>query len=141
LTIALALLAIFTTMVVSFSVLMKESAKDSSAEYGFMQDAFMVKEGVTKWVAEQDKNNAIFTVQDGALTVGDKTVKIVDGALILGGVKVSGVGEYDSFKFEADETKSLIKCTVTRNKENGQALESHFVFSLRCAKVEVTDGN
>ena len=143
LTIALALLAIFTTMVVSFSVLMKESAKDSSSEYGFMQDAFVVKEKFTKWAAEQDVDGASFVVDNdkGILTVADKKVEIVDGALILGDVKVNGVGEYDSFKFEADETKSLIKCTITRTKENGQELESHFVFSLRCAEVEVANGN
>lgn len=140
LTIALALLAIFTSMVVSFSVLMKESATDSSAEYGFLEDAFTIKEEVTKWAAEEDYTGADIDIVDGKLTANGKAVKLENGVLTLGEKSYVGLGDCDGIAFTSHESGELIKCRAFRVKENGQVLESVFVFALRCATAEeVTD--
>jgi prepilin-type N-terminal cleavage/methylation domain-containing protein len=147
LSVVLALLAILTTMIVSFSVLMHGFAAENSAEYQFLEDHAMLKEKLCTWAAENDVQGNVFTVTDGALTVTQngtpKYVSFKDGVLTLGGEKREGLDAIDGMTFttdtgtdESNAEPKLIKCVTYRIGKNGQRVESSFVFSLRCGTIE-----
>ncbi len=137
--VVLALLAILTTMTVSFSVLMNGFAADNKAEYEFLEDHATLKEELCAWVAENDVSGSVFTVaKDGTLNVTEngteKTVSFADGILTLGGEQKAGLDAIDGVTFTANA--KLIKCVTYRIGKNGKSIESSFVFSLRCGTIE-----
>ncbi len=134
LSVVLALVAILTTMIVSFYVLMNGFASKSKAEYDFLENHAALKSAVTFWVAENDVTGAEFFVDaDGTLTVTKNRDKVgfefQDGVLSFDGKERAGLGAIDSVEFE--QNGSLIKCIT----KNDSGLMSSFVFLLRSASI------
>lgn len=137
--VVLALLAILTTMIVSFSVLMNGFAAENKAEYDFLEDHAKLKEELCTWAAENDVTGSIFKAnEDGTLSVTEngteKTVSFADGILTLGGEQKAGLDEIDGVIFTAND--KLVKCVTYRIAKNGERIEHSFVFSLRCGVIE-----
>lgn len=141
--VVLALLAILTTMTVSFSVLMNGFAAENKAEYEFLEDHATLKETLGVWTAENDVTGSVFKVnEDGTLTVTEngveQNVSFADGVLTLGGEQKAGLDAIDGVTFTAND--KLVKCVTYRIGKNGKSIESTFVFSLRCGTtMEVAD--
>lgn len=117
LTIVLLLVAILSTMTVSFSTLVSGYAKNNRAEYEFMEQCAELKEELTLWVSMQDGTSVTFTIQNDSLQAGDKTFTYTDTQI-------------ESIAYSTNG--NLIKCTITGTNGGEQA----FVLYLRCGNVE-----
>ena len=142
--VVLALLAILTTMTVSFSVLMNGFAAENKAEYEFLEDHAALKEKLCTWAAENDVTGNVFTVNtDETLTVTEngteKNVSFADGVLTLGGEQKVAFDAIDGVIFASND--KLIKCVTYRIAENGERIEHSFVFSLRCGTIQNEEGS
>ncbi len=135
--IVLALLAIVTTMIVSFSVLMSEYAKENEATYEFLEDCAALEDVLRDRLAENDTGTCEFSVVNGTLTLTengtDKTVTFADGVLLLGEERLNSFDTVEGISFAAND--KLIKCTVYRTDAQGVRMESCFVLSLRVASI------
>lgn len=136
--VVLALIAILSTMTVSFSALMSGYARSNKAQYNFLEDCAEVKENVNEWAYQADSANTVFAVStDGTLTVtgnSEQTVHFANGVLFLGEKEVDSLEEIDSLAFYTNG--NLIKCVIHRTDDNGKEWEHSFVFSLRCGTIE-----
>lgn len=142
LSVVLALLAILTTMIVSFSALMNGVAAENQAEYDFLEDCAKLKDELTEWSAEHDTVDSVFSVHaDGVLTVTqnsmNKAVAFADGVLLLGDEQIKNLGAIDGMTFSAND--KLIKCVTYRYGKGGERKESSFVFAPRCGAVSVEE--
>ena len=142
LSVVLALLAILTTMIISFSVLMSGFAEGSKAEYAFLEDHAALKDALCSWVAENDEADSVFSITDnGVLTLANgmtgKVVLFRNGVLSMGAKQVANLGSIDSVVFTAND--KLIKCVTSGIGMNGERIECSFVLFIRCGSiVEVT---
>lgn len=133
--ITLALVALLTTMAVSFSVLMNKFTDESKSKYEFLKDSATIEREFTSWVETQeeltlvDSSLSSVSFANETLSLGDKTVKNLD--------TVSSV----SFETNRDITLkgdiTLIKCTVL--DKNGRFSRT-FVVYLRTTKIDITGG-
>lgn len=138
LVIVLALMAILTTMFISFSVLMSGFTTEHKAEYEFLEEHAALKEVFSAWVAENDTPGSVFLVaEDGTLTVTvsgtEKIVKFADGVLFLDEAQKDGYDAIDGVTFSANE--KLIKCVTHRVGKNGKQTERSFVLFLRSGTI------
>lgn len=136
--IVLALMAILTTMFISFSALMSGFTAENKAEYEFLEDHDALKEVLSAWVAENDAPDSVFSVaEDGTLTVTvngvEKIVSFADGVLFLGEAQKDGYDAIDGVTFSANE--KLIKCVIHRVGKNGKQTERSFVLFLRSGTI------
>ena len=124
--IVLAIVAITSVMIVSFSVSMKEFTISNQDEYDFIEDCSAIRNEVYKWVAEKDVNDVNWDVSMG---VTDRNFGIIiDGTLTLdANRKVENLNTIE--KIELDRYGDLIKCTIHR--ANSDSVKS-YVFALRC---------
>lgn len=126
--IVLAIVAITSVMIVSFSVSMKEFTISNQEEYDFIEDCSAIRNEVYKWVAENDVNGNDWDVSMGR--TDSDFGKIIDGKLTLGGNHtVENLNTIE--KIELDRYGDLIKCTIHR--ANSDSVKS-YVFALRCTK-------
>lgn len=136
--VVLALIAILSTMIVSFSALMSGYVRSNKTQYRFLEDCAEVEENVTEWVRGADSENTVFTVDvDGSLiAVGDfeQTVNFADGVLFLGEKTVDRFESIDGIAFYA--SGNLIKCVMHRTDDKGKEWEHSFAFCLRCGTIE-----
>ncbi len=145
LAIVMGILVIVTGITVSFSVLMRDLTADNRDEYAFLEDHSEFKEELGSLIAENDVSGSEFTVKNGDLLIGEKTVKFSGGTLlVINGnqveKRVAGFDKIDSVTFEVVKTtingeNKLIKCTTQHTNED---VKISFVISLRCG--EITEG-
>ncbi len=140
--VVLALLAILTAAIASFSVLMNSYAVEASQETDFWEDTATLKSELRKWVAENDVSSNTFSVKNGALTVtpqngAAQSVYFSGDTLTLVGNAKGGFAAIDGVAFSCPNDR-LIKCTAFRITESGERKEVSFVFSVRSAKIEPT---
>ena len=138
LSVVLALIAILSVMIVTFSVFMNTIAAKNQAEYDFLADSAELKDELCIFAAENDTADSVFSVSEsGVLTVSvggeERIARFDSGVLTLGDKEQDGLDTIGGVIFETGE--KLIKCTVFRDK-NGEHIESVFVFSLRSARIE-----
>lgn len=142
--IVIALLAIVTTMTVSFSLLMDRDTKKNQAKYDFMEEVTRIREEAVKCISVYDinvndeitasgngvyKNSNIETLEPIAFFDQNRSTFtfISDGTpsvLTLDTVK------YVDF---ACVNEKLIKCTVTGADAYGESFTQTFMIALRCA--------
>lgn len=138
LSVVLALIAILTTMIASFSVLMNGFASESKTEYKFSEDHATLKDVFGIWIAENDAKGNVFAVGiDGTLTVAGRSVSFSDGVLSLGEKQRSGLDSIDGVSFTTNG--KLLKCVTYRIGKNGERTENSFVFSLRAADLDASE--
>lgn len=132
--VVLALLAILSTMIATFSVLMSDMATESKQEYDFLEDCAKLKEELCHWSAENDTPTSVFTVNnDGTLTAAENNVSFSGGVLLLGEKRIEGLDTVEGITFSTEN--KLIKCVAYRSDSKGKRMESSFVFSLRAGAV------
>lgn len=129
LSVVLALVAIVTAMIVSFSVMMNRQVQSERNEYNFLEDYATVKDAVYKWASENDVEGhefkvAKYTVNDNELYFDDD-----DAILNVGDDSIEDLDTIESVSF--DDDGKLIKCIVKSN--SGRICE--FVFAVRWATV------
>lgn len=131
--VVLALVAMLTTMFVSFTVLMKGFANESESKYEFLKDSATIERELRDWAETQET----FTIdENGVLSVGEKAVSFSNGTLTLDdNVKITSLDTVTGVTFDSNETETtkatLIKCTV-----KGSRLETTFVIYPRTAVIE-----
>ncbi len=145
--VVLALLAILTAAISSFSVLMNRYAVDASQETDFWEDNAALKKELRNWIAENDVANRHFFVENGVLKSapqgqkeGANSICLVGNALMVNGVNQTEYTAIDGVEFSAASGFSVIKCTVYYTTENGGRKEADFLFSCRAATVDLSLG-
>ena len=139
LSVVLALLAIITTMVATFSVFMNGVSAKNQAEYDFYAAFATLRDEIRSCVAENDVlGGEISIAEDGALVAvnnGEETrVSFNNGKLFLGEKASNGKLEaIDGISFESGE--KLIKCTAYKEIGNTR-VQNSFVISLRASQIE-----
>ena len=128
--VVLALVAIVTTMIVSFSVQMNSFATDSQDDYKFLEDCSTLNTQLYKWIAENDIQSAEFFAEGEKLTV----TKEGESKLFSLGEKPQTV---EDIEFIISENGDLIKCTISQ-KDGSQ--KTCYVFALRCADIATVEG-
>ncbi len=127
--ITLALVALLTTMAVSFSVLMNKFTDESKSKYEFLKDSATIEREFTSWVETQ----SVLTLNGNSLD----GVTFANETLSLGVDKsVKNLDTVSSVSFVNNEESDLIKCTVLDN--NGRFSRT-FVVYLRTTTI--TGGN
>lgn len=142
--IVLALIAVVATAVVSFYRLMSGTLNDTRSAYAYLEDHNALKKKFDEWAAEKDTPGSVFFVdKKGKLFVKEnegangQAVVFSNGRLVLGNDRSeSGFDQISGIYFEADETKTMIKCVTYYEYKNGDRVEGQFVFSLRCGSIE-----
>ena len=147
LSIVLALIAILTVMMVSFSVLMNGYAADDKAEYDFLEDTAELKEALGTWVAENDTEDCTFVTSGNKITLfrGNAEVyalEFVNGILTVSEPNeaseasealVSGLTGVNVATFAAEQMGGrLIRCETVCIDNDGQTMSASFVISLMC---------
>ncbi|MBR6794702.1 MAG: prepilin-type N-terminal cleavage/methylation domain-containing protein, partial [Clostridia bacterium] len=97
--VVLALLAILTAMIVSFSVLVSGYAKESRAAADYTEDCTVAKEAILSWVKSENVSEIAFA----------------EGVLTLGAEARSGLETIRSISF--DQSEKLLKCTLEPREE------------------------
>ena len=137
--VVLALLAILTVTISSFSVLMNRYAVEASRETDFWEENAAIKAELRRWIAENDTQGNTFAVQNGALAVSaEKSISFAGGVLTVDGAQKEGFAAVDGIDFTTDNNGRLIKCTVYRMTEGGERKEVSFLFSTRSAGIAPT---
>ena len=150
--VVLALLAILTVAISSFSVLMNRYAVDASQETDFWEDNAALKKELRNWIAENDVKSIngetvkpnIFSVENGNLVVvkqdgSTESVGFANDVLTVGKKQVEGFAAIDGVVFSCPNDR-LIKCTVYHITESGERKEVSFVFSCRAAMITTSGG-
>ena len=136
LSVALALLAILTAMIVSFSVLVSGYAKDGRAVADRVEDCTQAKEAILSYVRARDVKDAYFTIAEDSLSASSdgSSVSFRDGTLTLvGEITLTGLDTLDSITF--DQSGKIIRVTLNpKEEENAEAFT--FVLALRWAIIQ-----
>ena len=145
--VVLALLAILTVTISSFSVLMNRYAVEASRETDFWEENAAIKAELRRWIAENDTSLNTFVVQDGTLVVKlretqevTNTISFAGGVLTVDGAQKEGFAAVDGIDFTTDNNGRLIKCTVYQITESGARNEIDFLFSVRAAQITASTG-
>lgn len=127
LSVVLALVAIITAMIVSFSIMMNNFFETAQAEYDFLEDSNTLKNQIIKKISEYDNSENTISVQNKKLQVkseDSEDSKNIDLSDLIG----------DNFKVEfAAGENNLIRCTVISKNSNSHS--TSFVIALRSAQV------
>ena len=132
--IVLALVAIVSVMIVSFSTLMGDHTTALDDQYDFLADCAVLESALRIWVAEYDVPGNTFTVDESKkLAISGTTgVEFRNGALSLGQKKVQGLKTIQKVEFDTNE--AVVKCTVTA-KDGVETTTYSFIFSLRAGAL------
>ena len=138
LSVVLALIGILTAMIATFSVLMRNHAANTQADYEFLEDRSRIKTVIKDWVAENDVEGAVFSVSsDGELSVSNaqnvSRVSFSNGVLSLGEKNVASFNSVDDISFSS--AGGLVKCVISYIDSDKREAEASFVFSLRVGDV------
>ena len=125
LVIVLAIVAIASAMIVSFSTSMGDFADSNAEEYDFLEDCAILEEALYKWVAEQDKPGKNFEE-----ILPKESIKVQNGTLkIDNNHAVNNLHTITAISFDINEN-NLIRCTITPADSKSEKV---LVFALRCA--------
>ena len=128
--IAMALIAIVSIMIVSFSAMTHSFAGDEQSKHSFIDECAEIRRDISDFLLKHDDvektvtlhedyglscNTDVFFWQDYDNTLNDKVYENID-----------------DISFEIGSSK-LLKCTVTGISEKGVEYKQTFVFALRCA--------
>ncbi len=128
--ISMALIAIVSIMIVSFSAMTHSFAGDEQGKHSFIDECAEIRRDISDFLLEQDiAGNKMTLYEDSGLNgVGD-TLYWHSHPKKLGGKVYENVSDVS---FEIGSSK-LLKCTVTCITEKGVEYKQTFVFALRCA--------
>lgn len=126
--VAMALIAILGTVIVSFCVLVSNYTKGARSEYDFLEESGRADRAVSDWIYGKSETDTAYEIKDGVLYVGDESITFKNGTLKLGSEEKKGFSEIDSIVFSSNESKTLIKATVTQKSENGGRTYSFVIY-------------
>ena len=127
LSVVLALVAIVTVMIVSFSIMMDKFAVSAQAEYDFLEDSNILKNQIIEQISVYDVYGYNFSVVDGSYPENNKLL-ITKGDDIIEKLDFSD----DNFNTSFEVSDKLIKCTIKSSNES-IFYNNTFVVALRCA--------
>ena len=149
LSIVIAMLAIISTMIISFTVLVSEYVRTGQSQYNFTENVSDVRHELSEWLSETDTADTVFSFSGQSILAQDTvkniqtsvefspdTQKIVftykDGKTKELSAKNIDILEFARFVGETPGATALVKCTITTTGEEETYTQS-FVFTLRCA--------
>ena len=118
LSVVLALVAIITAMIVSFSVMMNKFSASAQSEYDFLEDSGKLKDQIITQISAHDVYGNEISIDSGIIQVNGEEVNLEltnDSNL--------------SIVFAAGDN-NLIRCTITKAD-----ISTNFVIALRSASV------
>lgn len=141
LVVVMAIVAIASAMIVSFSVSMGDFVDSNAEEYDFLEDCAIVEEELYKWIAEQDNPGVEFQHEDNEAGVTNNW-KVDDGNRVIFAsgnlylyvnnntpTLIKDLKTIDNLQFKRQG--NLIKCTIT--PADSERSSKILVFALRCA--------
>lgn len=129
LSIVLALVAIISVMVVSFSLLASKRTKDSEKALNFMQDTTAVESVMEGWIDDMERAGATFSIEQERLVAtvsGEQFTPSIENEKL---VVIFSDGE----KTEIDVTSFF---TMTCDIKSNASGEQMFIFSLHYTEDE-----
>ena len=128
--IAMALIAIVSIMIVSFSAMTHSFVGDEQSKHSFIDECAEIRRDISDFLLEQDiAGNKMTLYKDSGLNVKNDAFYWYKNYKELNDKVYENI---DDISFEIGSGK-LLKCTVTGISEKGVEYKQTFVFALRCA--------
>lgn len=142
--VAMALLAIVSTMIVSFSAVVNRFVESEQSQYAFLEEATVIRDSLSVWLSETDEAGTVYTVTSGELSVDsigtsalfdDRTQCLIltDRDGILRRIETQTVDRVLFTIKPLSGENAIVKCTVIGSHELSQLYTQSFILSLRCA--------
>ena len=138
--IAIALLSIVSTMIVSFSAIVNDFVTSEQNQYDFLEETSDLHEELRDWMTESDSAGAVYTVRANSITVSGSVAAVKVDAFASrvyftypdGTVTIMEPANMDSVQFIRSGDNSLVKCYVIGSDERNNMFEESFILSLQC---------
>ena len=128
--IAMALIAIVSIMIVSFSAMTHSFVGDEQSKHSFIDECAEIRRDISDFLLEQDiAGNKMTLYKDSGLNGKNDAFYWYKNYKELNDKVYENI---DDISFEIGSGK-LLKCTVTGISEKGVEYKQTFVFALRCA--------
>ena len=142
--VALALLGIVSTMIVSFSAIAKDHVEGQKSQLAFLEETSQIKQALSGWLSQMDEETTVCTVTADRLSVAAYGASAAFGgeSLVLAGrdgtvsrMETESVTrvQFDLKVLSADN--AFVKCTVTGAHNGAELYEQSFVLALQCGSL------
>lgn len=142
--VALALLGIVSTMIVSFTAVAKDHMESQQSQIAFLEETSHIKQALSDWLSQMDENTTVCTVAADRLSVAAYGASAAFGgeSLVLTGrdgtvsrVETESVTRVQFALKDLSEENAFVKCTVTSAHNGAELYEQSFVLTLRCGSL------
>ena len=148
LTIVIALLAVVSVMIVSFSSLIGKHVTQKREQNELLEEISFLRASFYSTLYDIDQPDTVFTIDnDGLLTVtrSDSTATqfyLTNGTFYAGTDAITHLKHIDRIYFSVSEdAEGIIKLIALSDFSDSEKEADHsFVFSLRCAKISYGEG-
>ena len=139
--IAMALLAIVSTMIVSFSTIAQSKAESQKSRYDFLEETSQIRQALSTWLSQIDEETTVCTVADDSLSVNaygaSSTFERESFVLThrngaVSRVETKSVTSVEFTRKVLSEGNAIVKCTVVGGHDRNEPYEQTFLLFLRC---------
>jgi len=149
--IVMALLAIVSTMIVTFSAIIGKYVKQNQRQYAFIEESSRIKQAMSHWLFALDEAGNIVTVTDQQISLQQTESRVVFDAISRslflvhpdGTVKDIGTKTVDGISYSLEQlsaTTSILKCIVTGSDARSNMMTQDFLLTLRCGSFAEEGG-
>ena len=149
--IVMALLAIVSTMIVSFSAIIDRYVKQNQRQYTFIEESAQIRQAMSDWLFSLDEAGNIVTVTDQQISLQqtenraafDTTTQTLFWVYPDGTVKTVGTKTVDGISYSLEQlsaTTSILKCIMTGTDAHSNMMTQAFLLTLRCGSFAKEGG-
>ncbi len=139
--VALALLGLVSTAIVSFSAVVSSHVESQQSQYAFLEETAQIRDSLSAWLSQMDEDGAVCTVTAENLSVsaygasaafdGENLVLTHrDGTVTR--VETDTLTRVQFARKELSNGDSVVKCTLTGAHNRNERYAQTFVLYLRC---------
>ena len=139
--VALALLGLISTAIVSFSAVVSAHVESQQNQYAFLEESTQIRDNLSAWLSQMDENGAVCTVAADNLSVPaygasaafdgeDFVLTHRDGTVSR--VETDTLTRVQFTRKELSNGDSIVKCTLTGAHNRNERYAQSFVLYLRC---------
>lgn len=141
--VALALLAIVSTMIVSFSAIVNKFVDSEQSQYTFFGETSAVHEKLSTWLSELDEEGTVYTVSADRVEVSNSVASLYFDDFRQSLILTHSDGTLDVLEFATVQNitfslkqlsagSAIVKCTVLGSDSFNDQYVQSFIMSLRC---------
>ena len=149
--IVMALLAIVSTMIVSFSAIIHRYVKQNQRQYTFIEESAQIKQAMSDWLFALDEAGNIVTVTDQQISLQqtencaafDTTTRTLFLVHPNGTIKDLRTKTVDGIYYSLEQLSaktSILKCIVTGTDARSNMMTQAFLLTLRCGSFAEEGG-